>query len=75
MERRTIRPRSAIWEVKESVVLYLEMPGVKKEGIEVTIEGDNLLVYGHRDGYAMMSGICCVRGRTAISRRSGLHAG
>lgn len=50
--RRVVRPRGDIWEESDSVVLQLEMPGVSKDGIEVTVEGDSLIIYGHRSAYA-----------------------
>lgn len=51
-KRRAVRPRGDIWEESDVVMLRLEMPGVAKEGIDVTIEGDTLIVYGSRNGYA-----------------------
>ncbi|TFH03676.1 MAG: Hsp20/alpha crystallin family protein, partial [Spirochaetales bacterium] len=48
-EKRTIRPASNICENQGTVVLKLEMPGVRKDGISVTIEADTLTVEGHRD--------------------------
>ncbi|HEY4782317.1 MAG TPA: Hsp20/alpha crystallin family protein, partial [Chthoniobacterales bacterium] len=32
----------------DGYVLYAEMPGVSKDGIEVTVENGDLLIVGHR---------------------------
>jgi HSP20 family protein len=50
--RRTIRPVSDIWEEDDLVLLRLEMPGVKKENLEVKVNGDSLEIHGTRQGYA-----------------------
>lgn len=44
-----IRPASNICEEAGAVVLRLEMPGVNKSGIDVSIEGDTLTVVGTRE--------------------------
>lgn len=51
-ERPTIRPIGNILEEDGTVVLRLEMPGVSKDGIDVSIEGDTLAIRGHRKAYA-----------------------
>jgi len=41
-------PRTNIREEKEQYVLELEMPGVRKEGLEVTVENGELTIIGRR---------------------------
>lgn len=44
----TLRPVADIIETKESYVLELEMPGVNKSGLEVTLENNILTIFGLR---------------------------
>ena len=44
-----VRPASTICEEDAAVVLRLEMPGVGKDGIDISIDGDTLTVHGHRE--------------------------
>jgi len=37
-----------IFENKEGYVLLADMPGVKKDGLELTLEGNTLTIVGHR---------------------------
>jgi len=41
-------PRVAIHESADGYCLNLEMPGVNKEGLEVTVENHELTILGHR---------------------------
>lgn len=41
-------PRANILETKDSFVLELEVPGVSKDGVEITIENNELTIIGHR---------------------------
>lgn len=50
--RRSIRPVGNIFEEKDAVVLRLEMPGVSKDDLEVSVDGDMLNIVGHRNPYA-----------------------
>lgn len=45
---RTIVPACSISEDSGVVTLSLEMPGVKKEGFEIRIEGNELSIVGER---------------------------
>src|SRR5205085_2434306 len=47
-ERRFIAPEVNIFEAKDDYVLEAEMPGVSKEGLEVTLEANVLTLVGHR---------------------------
>ncbi len=43
-----VSPEVNIFETKDSYVLEAEMPGVSKDGLEVTLEGTELAIAGHR---------------------------
>jgi HSP20 family protein len=41
-------PPVDIYETKDSYILCAEMPGVRKDGLEVTVEGSTLTMIGRR---------------------------
>ena len=43
-----IAPEVNIFEKVEGYVLEAEMPGVNKEGLEITLEGSEITITGHR---------------------------
>jgi HSP20 family protein len=43
-----ISPEVNIYETKDGYVLEAEMPGVSKEGLEITLEGTEITITGHR---------------------------
>jgi len=43
-----LTPPANIREVKDTYILELEMPGVSKEGLDITVEGNELVIVGHR---------------------------
>ena len=45
--RRFATPLVDIESMQDGYVLYAEMPGVSKDGIEVTVENGDLLIVGH----------------------------
>ena len=45
---RFVQPRASVWESTDSVVLELEMPGVTRDQVEVTVHRDELTVTGWR---------------------------
>src|SRR3954469_3826191 len=47
-ERSFVAPEVNIFETKDEYVLEAEMPGVSKEGLEITLEGNVLTLVGHR---------------------------
>src|SRR5258706_14269167 len=47
-ERRFVAPEVNIFETKDDYVLEAEMPGVSKDGLEITLEGNVLTIVGHR---------------------------
>jgi|SRR3954453_22567053 HSP20 family protein len=43
-----VAPEVNIFETKDGYVLEAEMPGVNKEGLEITLEGNEITLTGHR---------------------------
>jgi len=41
-------PRANILENKDAYILDLEMPGVSKDGVEITVDNNELTITGHR---------------------------
>ena len=44
-----VSPEVNIFETKDGYVLQAEMPGVGKDGLEITLEGNELTIVGHRE--------------------------
>lgn len=42
-------PHTDICESKEQIVLLADMPGVKQDGVDITLEQNILTIYGHVD--------------------------
>src|SRR6266404_9571116 len=58
-----------IVETKDGYVLEAEMPGVNKEGLEITLEGNEITIVGRRHNEAV-NGVALFReGRVADYRR------
>ena len=47
--REFVSPEVDIYETVEGYVLRAEMPGVNKSGLEVTLDGNEVTITGHRD--------------------------
>ncbi len=47
-KRKNIRPPYRVWEEDGKVILELEMPGVKKDDLEIRIENNELEIIGKR---------------------------
>jgi len=43
-----VAPEVNIFETGDGYVLEAEMPGVSKDGLEITLEGNELTIYGRR---------------------------
>lgn len=43
-----VSPEVNIFETSDGYVLEAEMPGVSKEGLEITVEGNEMTIVGHR---------------------------
>lgn len=48
-----ISPDVNIYETKDGYMLEAEMPGVNKDGLEITLEGNELTIAGHRQSEAV----------------------
>jgi HSP20 family protein len=46
--RRFVRPEVNIFETADGYVLQAELPGVNKAGLEITVEGTELVITGRR---------------------------
>ena len=42
-------PQVNIFETKDGYVLEADMPGVSKDGLEITLEGNEITIVGHRN--------------------------
>lgn len=58
-----------IFETNDGYVLEAEMPGVNKKGLEITLEGNELTITGHRDD-APTAGLLYRESKPAGFRRS-----
>jgi len=45
-DRRILKPRIDLYEADEVIVLVVDLPGVKEQDIDVTLEKDRLTIYG-----------------------------
>lgn len=43
-----VTPRSSVYDTADSVLVELEMPGVGRDNIDITVDKDELTVTGHR---------------------------
>ena len=48
-----VSPEVNIYETKDGYVLEAEMPGVSKEGLEITLEGTEITITGNRQAEPM----------------------
>jgi HSP20 family molecular chaperone IbpA len=62
-EREYVSPEVNIYETKEGYVLEAEMPGVSKDGLEITLEGNEITIIGHRQN-EVVAGTPLFRERT-----------
>ena len=67
-EREYVSPGVNIYETKNGYVLEAEMPGVSKEGLEITLEGSEITIVGHRQN-EVMAGAPLFRERTLVDYR------
>ena len=64
-----VSPEVNIFETKDGYLLEAEMPGVNKEGLEITLEGNELTIVGHRKVPAMSGETLFSESRSADYRR------
>lgn len=46
--RRKIYPAYEVWEQKEEILLRLEMPGLERDDVELSVENNQLIIQGQR---------------------------
>lgn len=68
-ERPFVAPDVNIYETEDGYVLQAEMPGVTKEGLEVTLEGNTLGFVGRRAEEALKGNVLYRESRGAHYRR------
>ena len=47
--RQFVTPEVNIYETKDGYVLKADLPGVSKAGLDITLEGNELTIIGHRN--------------------------
>ena len=67
-ERQYVSPEVDIYEAKDGYVLEAEMPGVSREGLEITLEGSEITILGHRQN-AVGGGTPLLRERSLVDYR------
>jgi len=68
-ERPFVSPEVNIYETSDGYVLEAEMPGVSKEGLEITLEGNTLAFVGRRNERAVNGNPLYRESRPADYRR------
>ena len=63
-----VSPEVNIVETRDGYVLEAEMPGVSKEGLEITLEGNEITIVGHRSN-EVVSGTPLFRERALADYR------
>jgi len=64
-----VSPEVNIFETKDGYVLEAEMPGVNKEGLEITLEGNEITLTGRRTGQPLPGEPLFRESREAAYRR------
>jgi len=62
-------PLATIREEKDAYLLELEMPGVSKDGLEITVENNELTIIGHRRDHEPKVGVVYRETRAIDYRR------
>lgn len=61
-EERTWAPPVDIFDLGDRLVIYADLPGVERESIDVTLEGDTLTLRAERKAYPEEADyLCCER--------------
>jgi HSP20 family protein len=69
-QRRHLTPAVNIYETKEAYVIEAEMPGVRKEDLAVTVEGNEVVIEGRRQADTGRAGLLYRESQDADFRRS-----
>jgi HSP20 family protein len=64
-----VSPGVNIYETKDGYVLEAEMPGVSKEGLEITLENNELTITGHRSNEAASGEVLFRESHNHVFRR------
>ena len=67
--KRFVTPPVNIFEDKDGYVLEAEMPGVNKEGLEISLEGNELTITGHRQEESVTGDVVYRESRAVDYRR------
>jgi HSP20 family molecular chaperone IbpA len=65
-----VTPLANIVETRDGYVLEAEMPGVSRDGLEVTVENGDLTIYGRRKSYESPGVLLYGESRGADFRRT-----
>jgi len=69
VENHYLSPQVNIFETKDGFVLEAEMPGVNKDGLEITLEENNLTLVGRRQNESFGSEVIYRETKPAHFRR------
>jgi len=69
-ERRFITPPANISATENEYFVEVDMPGVNKEGLEVTVEENELTILGHRSSDIPQGELCYCESPQADFRRT-----
>jgi HSP20 family protein len=64
-----VTPEVNIFETKDGYVLEAEMPGVSKDGLEITLEGNEITIIGRRQPETLKADVLYRESRPADYRR------
>jgi HSP20 family protein len=64
-----VTPEVNIFETKDGYVLEAEMPGVSKDGLEITLEGNEITIIGRRQPEILKADVLYRESRPADYRR------
>jgi len=67
-QNRTVTPEVNIYENRDGYLLEAEMPGVGKDGLELTLEGNQLTITG-KPGDEIVPGDVLLRERAGVDYR------
>jgi HSP20 family protein len=67
--QEALAPDVNIYETKEGYILEAEMPGVNKEGLEITLDDNELTIVGHRTANPLLGAALFKESRDADYRR------
>ena len=69
-DQNHLLPVTNVFETRDAYVIEAEMPGVKKEGLEISLEGHTLTLTGRREVSPPQSDAVYVESKQAGFRRS-----